>query len=395
MTDGPGPLPPEGAQRPDERSDEQGRTPAWAQPEPAEPDESQYDAWLEQQDELLEPPAAEDGTPAEPPGAEPVEPEPEAAEPTEPAEPQPVDPELRPAAAPSEPQAADVEPDAVAPQGDALEPAGEPGAESVPVDRLPEEPPVADDGPPVDDVVAVEQAGTDGDEEHDAAAVGEPTGAEAAVPVPVTAEPPAAEVPLEPFPGQYGETHADDEADPDGEADGEADAGADGTVRAGRSAAALVWSLVAVVVVLALLTAFLAVLSVRTRGGGATEDARRDALAASRSAARVVFSYDYRHLAKDFAAGKKVTTGDFAKEYARTTSRLVDDVAGKYKAVVVADISDAAVVSAGKDKVVTLVFLSQQSTSTLATGTKITQSRLEMTMVHRKGQWLVEKIRAF
>jgi hypothetical protein len=53
------------------------------------------------------------------------------------------------------------------------------------------------------------------------------------------------------------------------------------------------------------------------------------------------------------------------------------------------------VVRATSSTVVTLVFLNQESTSTLTSSSKITQSRLEMTMVHRHGRWLVAKIRAF
>jgi Mce-associated membrane protein len=148
-------------------------------------------------------------------------------------------------------------------------------------------------------------------------------------------------------------------------------------------------------VLLAGLTGFLAWRVEATSGGGDVERARADALVASRQAARVVFSYDYRHLAKDFAAGKALITGQFAQEYARTTGKIVDDVAARYKAVVVADVSDAGVVRATSSTVVTLVFLNQESTSTLTSSSKITQSRLEMTMVHRHGRWLVSKIRAF
>lgn len=166
-------------------------------------------------------------------------------------------------------------------------------------------------------------------------------------------------------------------------------------VPATRSGTPLVASLAVLVVLLAVATAVLGVASVRTRGGGDVEDARRNALEASRNAARLVFSYDYRHLDKDFAAGKAVTTGKFAADYARTTSKLVDDVAGRYKAVVVADVSDAAVVTAGKDRVVTLVFLNQRSTSSLAAGPKITQSRVTMVLVRKDGRWLVSEVNAF
>lgn len=156
----------------------------------------------------------------------------------------------------------------------------------------------------------------------------------------------------------------------------------------------LVWVLGSVVLVLAMLTAFLGYQAYATRGQGPVETSRRDAVGAARNAARLVFSYDYRHLAKDFAAGRATTTGVFRDEYDKTTAKLVNDVAPRYKAVVVADVSDSAVITASVTQAVTLVFLNQSSSSTLAAQPKITQSRLELTMVHQGGHWLVSRIKA-
>jgi Mce-associated membrane protein len=172
------------------------------------------------------------------------------------------------------------------------------------------------------------------------------------------------------------------------EADEEPAAAVPGRRRGVRVLAVLVALLVGV-------GAALGVLVQRSAGAGPVQHSRDAALDAARTAARVVFSYDYRHLDKDFAAGRAVTTGAFRAEYERTTGKLVKDVAPRYKAVVVADVGAAGVVSAGTDRVVALVFVDQQSASSLQATPKITQSRLEMTMVRRGGHWLVEKIRAF
>ena len=156
----------------------------------------------------------------------------------------------------------------------------------------------------------------------------------------------------------------------------------------------LVPVLAALVVVLTVLTGVLVWLAVTTRGPAPVEASRREALGAARDAARLVFSYDYRTLPKDFAAGRAVTTGGFRKEYDRTTQKLVDDVAPRYKAVVAADVIDASVVRATENEVVCLVFVNQASTSTQNTQPKITVSRLEMTLVRRGDDWLVEDINA-
>ncbi len=161
-----------------------------------------------------------------------------------------------------------------------------------------------------------------------------------------------------------------------------------------RTSGVLLPALAAIVLVLAGLTGFLGWKTVSTAGAGAAQNARPEALQAARNAATAVFSYDYRQLDKDFKAGRGVTTGEFRKEYDKTTAKLVAGVAAKYKAVVLAAVSDAAVVQASENRVLALVFVNQQSTSSLASAPKVTQSRLEMTMVRRGGHWLVSTIKA-
>jgi Mce-associated membrane protein len=224
-------------------------------------------------------------------------------------------------------------------------------------------------------VPAVEEAAVADEEplEVEAAepATPDPSPAVAAPPLvdPVAVEPAAADEPL---------------------AEGEADA----PVPAPRSGMGLLGTLLAVVVVLVVLTTYLAVRVVTTRDGGPTEKARLEALQAARTASRVLFSYDYRHLDKDFAAGKPYTTGSFAKEYQRSTGR-VRASATQTKRVVVAEVSEAGVVRATKNQVVALIFLNQQFTSTASVSTRVTLNRLELTMDRRDGRWLVSRIRAF
>lgn len=161
-----------------------------------------------------------------------------------------------------------------------------------------------------------------------------------------------------------------------------------------RTRKGLLPALVVLVVLLAVLVGFLGRLSVTTRGADPLELQRRDALAVARASSRVIFSYDYRHLAQDFAAGRVFTTGAFRTEYDTTTTKLVTDVAQRYKGVAVADVSAAAVETSSNNNVVVLVFLNQQSSSTIQTTPKISQSRLEMTLVRIGGHWLVSGVKA-
>lgn len=126
----------------------------------------------------------------------------------------------------------------------------------------------------------------------------------------------------------------------------------------------------------------------------ATETARRAGLETSRDAARVLFSYDYRTLDKDFAAGKAITTGAFQKSYGDTTSKVVGPVARDKKAVVKAEVVSAGVVRASPTSVVTVVFVNQVTTSSLATAPKVDLSRVRMTVKRVGGRWLVSNVTA-
>jgi Mce-associated membrane protein len=152
--------------------------------------------------------------------------------------------------------------------------------------------------------------------------------------------------------------------------------------------------LVAAVVVVALLAAGVGYLGLRLRTEAATDSARTEAVAASRDASRLLFSYDFKTLQDDFARGLAVTTGAFREEYSRTTRDVVSDVATRYKAVVLADVVESAVITASPSKVTTLVFLNQATTSTRVEGQQIDGSRVRMVLEKRDGRWLVSAVDA-
>ncbi|MCU1586550.1 MAG: hypothetical protein JWN31_43 [Frankiales bacterium] len=182
---------------------------------------------------------------------------------------------------------------------------------------------------------------------------------------------------------------SDDEVGDDGADD------LDAVPASGRSGGGAVALLSALVAALLLATAWLGYTVVDNRGAEPLTATRASALAAGRDAARLVFSYDYRHLDKDFAAGAAVTTGKFKTDYQSTTKKLVGDVAPRYKAVLLADVSEAGVITASANKVQLLVFLDVQSTSTLAATPKVTPRRLKMTMQRSGDRWLVSAVDAF
>lgn len=137
-----------------------------------------------------------------------------------------------------------------------------------------------------------------------------------------------------------------------------------------------------------------ALLGLRLRTQSQTAQARDEAVVASRDAARVLFSYDHATLDADFERGLSVTTGEFKQEYSRTTKEVVTDVAKQYKAVVVADVVESAVVGASPREVTTVVFLNQATTSTQVEGRKIDQSRVRMRLEKVGDRWLVAAVDA-
>ena len=152
--------------------------------------------------------------------------------------------------------------------------------------------------------------------------------------------------------------------------------------------------LAALLVMTLLMGAATGYLWLQVRRHAQTETARQQALDASRDAARLLFSYDYRTLDTDFQTGRALTTGQFRDEYAKTTTKVVTDVAKQYHAVVKANVVTAGVVSATPVKVVTIVYVNQVTTSTRVSGQKIDLSRVRVTLRRIGGRWLVAKVDA-
>jgi Mce-associated membrane protein len=125
----------------------------------------------------------------------------------------------------------------------------------------------------------------------------------------------------------------------------------------------------------------------------ASEQAGREALAASTRAAETILSYDHRKIDADIAAASKLATGQFKKDYA-DTSKTVKPIALEYKAVVKATVQSGSVVSADPDRVVTLLFVNQSTQSTRVRGTQIDQARVRITMERAGDTWLAAKIDA-
>ncbi|MCW2777706.1 MAG: molecular chaperone DnaJ [Frankiales bacterium] len=174
-----------------------------------------------------------------------------------------------------------------------------------------------------------------------------------------------------------------------------ADAAPDAAARAGRARRLAVLAAVLVVTVaLGVVTLLLFRQSRDAREVASYYKPSSAPMSAARTAGRLLFSYDYKQIDKDFAAGAALTTGTFSKEYAQTTSQVVRPVAVENKAVVEASSVAQGLVDADPGRATVIVFVNQVTTSTKVTGQKVDQSRVRMTLVQRGDRWLVTKVEA-
>jgi Mce-associated membrane protein len=130
----------------------------------------------------------------------------------------------------------------------------------------------------------------------------------------------------------------------------------------------------------------------------ADRDRQRDAagracMTAATTAAQAIFSYDYRSFDAGVAAAKPYTTGEFAKEYARTTASL-KATAVKEQAVVQAQVSAIGVVQEDVGSVELLLYLNQYRRNANISGEKVDQNRVVLTMVRVGGAWKVSHVTA-
>ncbi len=153
---------------------------------------------------------------------------------------------------------------------------------------------------------------------------------------------------------------------------------------------------VAIVLCLAAATADV-VLFLDGRGAAGEQHDRSAALAAARSAAQDILSYDYRTIDADIRRAQSHATGTFATQYRQSADQLAAQ-ARQNRAIVQASPGQPGVVSADRGQVVVLVFVDQASVKQLeaqkSPTTRIDQNRVRLTMTQVNGHWLVSQLAA-
>jgi Mce-associated membrane protein len=127
-------------------------------------------------------------------------------------------------------------------------------------------------------------------------------------------------------------------------------------------------------------------------------DAGTTAASAASRAMTAVLAYDYRHLEADRDRAVRFFTPDGRKDYLKNFNLLIKGKDGqvgpavKTKTVVTADVLQTAVSDASKSRVRVVVFVNQTAVKGEKGTPAVFQNRVVVTMLHRGGDWLVDKI---
>jgi Mce-associated membrane protein len=123
-----------------------------------------------------------------------------------------------------------------------------------------------------------------------------------------------------------------------------------------------------------------------------TTDARESALTAARQIAVDIAQYDYRHIDADFTRVTKEATGSFLKDFS-TQSAGVRDAIVAVKAVSVAQVASAGVVTASPAAAQVIVALNRTVTNSQAPKGANSAFGVQMFLVRVGGRWLASQVK--
>jgi hypothetical protein len=119
--------------------------------------------------------------------------------------------------------------------------------------------------------------------------------------------------------------------------------------------------------------------------------ARTSALAAAKSYAVDLASYNYHHLQHDYGKVLAESTPTFKQSFSQSSEAL-KNVLTRYDASASANVVAAGLVSVTTSRAVALVFLNQTVDNTIQKGKPKTESRVEITMFRSGGRWLIDQV---
>lgn len=131
------------------------------------------------------------------------------------------------------------------------------------------------------------------------------------------------------------------------------------------------------------------------RGMRAGEAAGAEAVAAARTIAPDLLSYDYRTIEQDLARAGEHTTGALAEHYRQLSGTLVAKARAE-KTVQTAAVAGAAVMHAEPGRVEVLLFVNmgtvKQVPGKAEPQQQVSQNRAKLVMIKKDSHWLVEDL---
>jgi Mce-associated membrane protein len=119
--------------------------------------------------------------------------------------------------------------------------------------------------------------------------------------------------------------------------------------------------------------------------------ARTSALAAAKSYAVDLASYNYQHLGQDFGKVLAESTPTFKQNFSQSSDALKTTLT-RYDASASAKVVAAGLISATTSRAVALIFLNQTVHNTIQTNKPTTESRVEVTLLRSGGHWLINQV---
>jgi Mce-associated membrane protein len=159
----------------------------------------------------------------------------------------------------------------------------------------------------------------------------------------------------------------------------------------GASPARIVTAIV-IIALLASTACFAYLWAQRGRSQSRASADQASVLAAGKTYAINLSSYNYKNLDANFKTVTAHSTGSFAKQY-KTVSGNLTTLISKYKATSTATVIGEAVQSLKGNEAVLLLFVDQKISNTSTKSPQTDSSRMRMTLVRSHGQWLLDNVR--
>ncbi|WP_163506959.1 VirB8/TrbF family protein [Fodinicola acaciae] len=148
---------------------------------------------------------------------------------------------------------------------------------------------------------------------------------------------------------------------------------------------------IAMVALIVALAAVAAYFGWQTYDRANTTKAQATALAAARTYAGDLSTYDYRSLDRNFTKVTANSTGDFAQQYKKVSQNLTKLIQ-QYHATSKGTVVRAGVSEGTADRVVVVLFVDQQITNTNSPQARVDRNRMQMVLVKSAGRWLISDV---